>query len=57
VAFFVRVSLHRGEGGPEVAPALWSDNYVTLWPGETLQVTASYRQELLGGAAPVVRVG
>ncbi|MGW6449514.1 glycosyl hydrolase 2 galactose-binding domain-containing protein [Lentzea sp. NPDC055074] len=57
VAFFVRVTLLRGEGGPEVAPALWSDNYVTLWPGEAVQVSASYRQELLGGLEPVVQLG
>ncbi|GAB2852090.1 glycoside hydrolase family 2 protein [Lentzea nigeriaca] len=57
VAFFTRVSIRKGAGGPEIAPALWTDNYVTLWPGETVTVSASYREELLGGATPAVEVG
>ncbi|MGW4206988.1 glycosyl hydrolase 2 galactose-binding domain-containing protein [Lentzea sp. NPDC004789] len=56
VALFTRVSIHKGAGGPEIAPALWTDNYVTLWPGETVTVSATYREELLGGATPTVEV-
>lgn len=40
-AFFVRVNLVDG-GGEDINPVFWSDNYVTLWPGETLELEASY---------------
>ncbi|KAI5867095.1 glycoside hydrolase family 2 protein [Durotheca rogersii] len=36
-AFFVRVNL-VDERGEDVVPAFWSDNYVTLWPKEKLQL-------------------
>ncbi len=56
VAFFVRASLRKGQGGPEVLPTQWSDNYVTLWPGETLTLTGEYRASSLGGSTPVVEI-
>ncbi|WP_433266384.1 glycoside hydrolase family 2 protein [Actinosynnema sp. CS-041913] len=56
VAFFVRASVRKGAGGAEVLPTDWSDNYVTLWPGESVTLTARYRPSDLGGATPVVEV-
>lgn len=56
VAFFVRASLRKGQGGAEVLPTQWSDNYVTLWPGETLTLKAEYRSSSLGSAQPVVEI-
>ena len=35
-------------------PILWSDNDVTLWPGESLTLTARFATP--GAAAPVVDV-
>jgi exo-1,4-beta-D-glucosaminidase len=35
---------------------LWDDNYVTLLPGETRQLTARYRAANLQGATPSVRL-
>ena len=64
VAFFVRADVRRGTAGGaalpgdnEVLPISWSDNDITLWPGESQTLTATYRPELLGGASPVVSVG
>jgi exo-1,4-beta-D-glucosaminidase len=63
VAFFVRADVRRGTadgtalpGDNEVLPITWSDNDITLWPGESETLTASYRSSLLGGATPVVSV-
>ncbi|MBP2475802.1 exo-1,4-beta-D-glucosaminidase [Crossiella equi] len=56
VGFFVRANIRKGAGGPEVLPTDWSDNYVTLWPGETLTLTASYRTADLSGATPTVEL-
>jgi exo-1,4-beta-D-glucosaminidase len=64
VAFFVRADLRRGtaSGAPaagdnEVLPAFWSDNDITLWPGESETLHVSYRRSGLHGASPVVSVG
>ncbi|KAF4124727.1 exo-1,4-beta-D-glucosaminidase [Geosmithia morbida] len=36
-AFFIRLNLVDADGG-DVTPVIWSDNYVTLWPGETMKL-------------------
>ncbi|SFO99705.1 exo-1,4-beta-D-glucosaminidase [Amycolatopsis arida] len=56
VAFFVRASLRQGAGGAQVTPATWTDNYVTLWPGERRTLRAEYRVADLGGAIPHVEL-
>jgi exo-1,4-beta-D-glucosaminidase len=63
VAFFLRADVRRGTlsgtalpGDNEVLPILWNDNDVTLWPGESETLTASYRRADLNGASPVVSV-
>ncbi|MGW3662465.1 glycoside hydrolase family 2 protein [Streptomyces sp. NPDC005141] len=43
------------EGRP-VLPVRWSDNQVSLWPGESVTLTATYRTADLHGAKPRVRV-
>jgi exo-1,4-beta-D-glucosaminidase len=53
-AFFVRLRVTRGEGGGEVLPSLWSDNYVSLLPGERRELSARFSAAALGGASPVV---
>ncbi|KAB5551034.1 glycoside hydrolase family 2 protein [Coniochaeta sp. 2T2.1] len=40
-AFFVRANLVDAAGG-DVNPVIWSDNYVTLWPGETLELDVQF---------------
>ncbi len=56
MAFFLHASVRKGEEGDEVLPVLWSDNDVTLAPGETLELTATYAASDLGSARPVARV-
>ncbi|KFY31196.1 hypothetical protein V493_01304 [Pseudogymnoascus sp. VKM F-4281 (FW-2241)] len=41
VAYFVRLELRDGKG-EDVLPVLWSDNYVTLWPGEKVVLNVSW---------------
>jgi len=41
-----------GRGDQEALPVLWEDNYLSLLPGETRVVTATYRVRDLGGALP-----
>jgi exo-1,4-beta-D-glucosaminidase len=54
VALFQHVSIKRSAGGESMLPILWSDNDVTLWPGESLTLTAQLGTP--GAEAPVVEV-
>ncbi len=45
----------KGNGGEEIAPVLWEDNYFELMPGEKREISASYRKKLLGGASPLIK--
>jgi Exo-beta-D-glucosaminidase Ig-fold domain/F5/8 type C domain/Glycosyl hydrolase 2 galactose-binding domain-like/Glycosyl hydrolases family 2/Mannosidase Ig/CBM-like domain len=56
IAFFVRLRILKGAGGEELLPVLWQDNYLTLLPGESRQVTADYAVADLHGTTPVVAV-
>ncbi|HWG11157.1 MAG TPA: glycoside hydrolase family 2 TIM barrel-domain containing protein [Rhodanobacteraceae bacterium] len=55
VALFQHLSIRQSAHGEPVSPILWTDNDVTLWPGESLTVTARYAAK--GIVAPVVEVG
>jgi exo-1,4-beta-D-glucosaminidase len=63
VGFFLRADLRRGTatgqelaGDNELTTSIWSDNDVTLWPGESTTLTATYSAADLQGATPVVSV-
>jgi len=53
MALFQHVSIKRADGKLAL-PIVWSDNDVTLWPGESIILTAHYAEE--GAGAPVVEV-
>jgi len=56
LAFMVHLRLTRGKGGEDVVPIIWDENYISLLPGESRQLTATYEVSALGGVAPVVEV-
>jgi exo-1,4-beta-D-glucosaminidase len=45
LGFFLRLQVVTAPGGEEVLPVLWEDNYLSLLPGESREVTARYRPE------------
>jgi exo-1,4-beta-D-glucosaminidase len=51
-----RVSRMEGARDDEVLPVLWEDNYFSLLPGGTREVSATYNTKDLGGSLPVVAV-
>jgi len=55
-AMLVRLRVLKGEGGDEVLPVWWSDNYLVLLPGETRVLTVRARRQDLAGARPEVAV-
>jgi len=56
LAFMVHLEVNKGQGGEEILPILWEDNYFSLLPGERREVTATYKTSELARAAPVVHV-
>jgi exo-1,4-beta-D-glucosaminidase len=54
LAFQVRLRLTDGEGGPEILPVFWEDNYIALLPGESREIEVSYRMKDQKANAPVV---
>ena len=56
LAFFVRLKVDKGQGGEEILPVLWQDNYISLLPGETREIDATYHASDLGGAKPSVEI-
>jgi exo-1,4-beta-D-glucosaminidase len=53
VALFQHVSIRRSAGGEVLLPILWSDNDITLWPGESRTLTAHFAS---GAEMPVVEL-
>jgi exo-1,4-beta-D-glucosaminidase len=43
LAFFVHLKLSRCGSDQDIVPTLWSDNYISLLPGETRELTATVR--------------
>jgi exo-1,4-beta-D-glucosaminidase len=57
LAFQVRLKLTQGEGGEEVLPVYWEDNYFELLPGESREVAVRFPTTFPGRGrvvAPVV---
>jgi len=56
IAFFERAEVTGEKDGLEILPITYDDNYVTVFPGETVQVHGSYRSADAPAATPWVRV-
>lgn len=54
LAFFVRLQLMDDRN--EILPSLWSANYVTLLPGETMRVTVEFPAGIVPRAQPMIRL-
>ena len=54
VALFEHLTIRQSAHGDLVLAALWSDNEVTLWPGESVTLTARYAAAAT--AQPIVQV-
>jgi hypothetical protein len=55
-AVHVWVELIRGTQGDEVLPSFWSDNALTMLPGEERELTVRFREAQLGGVTPRLMV-
>lgn len=57
IALLAQLALVRGRGGEEVLPVLWQDNYFSLLPGQTREVTARIARRDLAGKEVSLEVG
>ena len=56
IAFFTRAEVTAGNNGLEVLPVSYTDNYVSLFPGELITLIAKYATADLGGQSPYLRI-
>ena len=56
IAFFIQLSVVGRESGRSVLPVYWEDNCVSLLPGETRTLSATFSSADLGGEVPVLQV-
>lgn len=56
LAFLTHLAIAKGKGGDDVAPILWTDNYVSLLPKEKRELTATFDAAELQGRTPVLEV-
>lgn len=56
LAFGVNIKIISGEGGKEIIPVLWEDNYFPLLPGEKREISGTYLGKDLKKDKPVVEI-
>jgi exo-1,4-beta-D-glucosaminidase len=56
IAFFVHTEVIAGKQGDEVAPIDYSDNYISLWPGEVKKILVKCSPSQFHGQSPFVRI-
>jgi exo-1,4-beta-D-glucosaminidase len=56
LAFFVQLRLRQGPAGDDVVPVYWEENYFSLFPGESRDVSVRCRASDLAGPAAAVEV-
>jgi len=56
IAFFTRAEVTAGNNGLEVLPITYTDNYISLFPGESITITSKYATADLGGQSPHLRI-
>jgi exo-1,4-beta-D-glucosaminidase len=54
VAFFVHVRVLKEKNADDILPVIFSDNYISLAPGESRTIECSYENEDGGNAVPYV---
>jgi len=57
LAFMVALRLTNGTAGDDIVPIFWEDNYFSLLPGESREVSGRYEIANAKGATPVLQVG
>lgn len=56
LAFMHRLMITKGDSDDEVLPTFWTDNFLTIFPGEEREVMATFARQDLEGATPVLKL-
>ncbi len=56
LAFFVRAEITGGKDGNEVLPVTYDNNYVTVFPGESVSIHSRFNNSDIAGNPPWIRV-
>jgi exo-1,4-beta-D-glucosaminidase len=56
IAFFIRAEVLNQAGGSEILPITYDDNYMTLFPRESIKMHARLERPQTAGQQPVVRI-
>jgi len=56
VAFFVRAQLQKDSNSGEILPITYDDNYITIYPRETREITAEVTKAQIDGQTPQLSV-
>ncbi len=56
IAFFVHAKIIDKKTGNSLLPVLWSDNYVSLLPGEKRILSATIKNSILKNKTPILKV-
>ena len=56
LAFMHRLMITKGDSEDEVLPTFWTDNFLTIFPGEEREVMATCARQDLEGATPVLKL-
>ena len=56
LAFFVRAEITGGKDGNEILPVTYDNNYVTVFPGETVSIRGKFDSSELAGNPLWLRV-
>jgi beta-galactosidase/beta-glucuronidase len=54
LAFFNRLKLCDDQSGEEILPSFWSDNYITLFPGDEKTITVRVNKAELTNLKPII---
>ena len=57
LAFQVRMALTKGKEGDEISPTFWEDNYISLLPGESRNISARYYNDDLENSNMYLKIG
>jgi len=56
IAFFIDLNISGEKSGQTILPVFWDDNYISLLPGETREVQASFAVKDIVNDRPVLKV-
>jgi len=56
IAFFIHLQIKQGASQRDVLPVIWQDNYFSLLPGESREITATYKLKDSGKSGALLAV-